>query len=159
MGEENANRIQLLGFDMRSRARRRWVVVLAYLTYYLAMNWCKFGHGWLTPGIGMWGLSILMVVNPLFWENGLVKAFGGAPGTPLDERELAERAKASRWTLTAVSALLVVNASWPVFPSKVEIVKTFLTIAVLALTLPQAVLLWTEAEPSDDELKVVEREA
>jgi hypothetical protein len=159
MVTEDANRIRVLGVDMRSRVRRRWVVVLVYLAYFWAMNWCKFGHGWLTPGIGMWGVSILMVVNPLFWESGLVKALRGSPEVPLDERELTERSKASQWTLAIVSALLVVNASWPVYASRSEIVKTFLTIAVLAMTLPQAVLLWREAEPCDDELKVVEREA
>jgi hypothetical protein len=143
-------KLRFLGMDMQSRVRRRWAVAGMYVAYYAAMGWCKEGHGWLAPEKGMWAVSIAMVVFGLFRENGLVKSFGEHPFADLDEREVLERNKASSWALNIVVAMLAASAvgSFPV--SRVQMVKSFLTLAVLGFTLPKAFLLWREPDPQAD---------
>jgi hypothetical protein len=84
--------------------------------------------------------------------------------TALDERERAERDRISRWALNRVAFFLSImagsamadRAPWP--PSDVSVYLW--AFALLAWTLPQAHVLWTEPDPRDEgEPMLVAKEA
>ena len=85
--------------------------------------------------------------------------------TGLDEREIGERNDASRWALQRIGIFLASYAgilamkSKPVAP--LEVAGFLWLFSVLARTLPQARVLWTEPDPRAvaGEMEMVEREA
>ena len=85
--------------------------------------------------------------------------------TGLDEREIGERDDASRWALQRIAGLLAVYAGIlavkpkPITP--MEVAGFLWSFSVLARTLPQARVLWTESDPRavTGEMEMVEREA
>jgi hypothetical protein len=85
--------------------------------------------------------------------------------TGLDEREIGERDDASRWALQRLAGLLAFYAAVlavkpkPIAP--IEVSGFLWSFALLAQTLPQARVLWTERDPRavTGELEMVEREA
>ncbi len=87
------------------------------------------------------------------------------PYTYLDERETRERDGAVRWamrwvaTFVAVAAGRYAVARHPV--SGMDVAADFTMIWVLVVTLPQARVLWTEADPREmnGEMELVGREA
>jgi hypothetical protein len=86
------------------------------------------------------------------------------PWTGLDEREIGERNDASRWALERIAIFLASYAvflgvwSKPIAP--LEVAGFLWSFSVLAQTLPQARVLWTEPDPREMEREVglVERE-
>ncbi len=89
----------------------------------------------------------------------------GEQWTGLDEREIGERDDASRWALQRLAGLLAFYAATlAVKPKPIAplVVAGFLwSFALLARTLPQARVLWTEPDPRamTGEMEMVEREA
>jgi hypothetical protein len=86
-------------------------------------------------------------------------------GTGLDEREIGERNDASRWALQQIAvflgsyaAVLAVKEK-PIAP--LEVSGFLWSFSLLARTLPQARVLWTEPDPRvmAGEMEMVEREA
>ena len=84
--------------------------------------------------------------------------------TGLDEREIGERNDASRWALQRLAGLLAFYATAlavkkPISP--IEASGFLWSFALLAQTLPQARVLWTEPDPRamTGEMEMVEREA
>jgi len=78
-----------------------------------------------------------------------------------DEREAAERDRVSRRTLVWLASYLVyIAASFSVQHQRkidgLDVVATLLSLAVLAMTLPKAMVLWEEADPEESgELEVL----
>jgi hypothetical protein len=77
-----------------------------------------------------------------------------------DEREAAERDRVSRRTLVWLASYLgYIAASFSVRSYRrvdsLDVVATLLTMMVLALTLPKAMVLWEEADPEVGELEVL----
>jgi hypothetical protein len=87
----------------------------------------------------------------------------GERWTGLDEREIGERNDASRWALQRIAGLLAIYAGiLAVKPIAPLVVAGFLwSFSLLARTLPQARVLWTERDPRGmtGEMEMVEREA
>jgi hypothetical protein len=89
----------------------------------------------------------------------------GEQWTGLDEREIGERDDASRWALQRLAGLLAFYAATlAVKPKPIAplVVAGFLwSFSLLARTLPQARVLWTERDPRAGvgEMEMVEREA
>ena len=86
----------------------------------------------------------------------------GEGGTGLDEREIRERDDASRWALQRIAGLLAIYAGiLAVKPIAPLVVAGFLwSFSLLARTLPQARVLWTERDPRamTGEMEMVARE-
>lgn len=87
------------------------------------------------------------------------------PWVGLDEREIGERDNSSRWALQRIATLLAMYAGiFAVKPKPLEQMEMagFLwSFFLLAITLPQARILWTEPDPREDEemrLVMAERE-
>jgi hypothetical protein len=85
------------------------------------------------------------------------------PWTGLDEREIGERDGASRWALQCMTGILayfaaVLAVQKPLSP--IEVSGFLWSFALLAQTLPQARVLWTERDPRvmTGEMEMVERE-
>lgn len=78
-----------------------------------------------------------------------------------DERELAERDRASHQALRFLGLMLICSAvivanNWNRHGNSGDLTATFLEFAVTALTLPQAIILWHESDPrQDQDLKAV----
>ena len=87
----------------------------------------------------------------------------GERWTGLDEREIRERNDASRWALQWIAGFLAIYAG--VLSAKtispIVVSGFFWSFALLARTLPQARVLWTERDPRvvAGEMEMVEREA
>jgi hypothetical protein len=84
--------------------------------------------------------------------------------TGLDEREIGERDDASRWALQRIAGILafyaaVLAVQKPISP--MEVSGFLWSFALLAQTLPQARVLWTERDPRAmaSEMEMVKREA
>ncbi len=84
--------------------------------------------------------------------------------TGLDEREIGKRNDASRWALQRIAGFLAVYAGImavekPVSP--IEVSGILWSFSLVARTLPQARVLWTEPDPREmeGEMELVEREA
>jgi hypothetical protein len=87
------------------------------------------------------------------------------PWTGLDEREIGERDGASRWALLRIGVLLASYAGTVAVQrqplSQMEASGFLWGFALLAQTLPQARVLWTERDPREvsGEMELVEGEA
>jgi hypothetical protein len=84
--------------------------------------------------------------------------------TGLDEREIGERDDASRWALQTIAGILafyaaVLSVQRSILP--IEAAGFLWSFSLLARTLPQARVLWTERDPRvvTGEMEMVEREA
>src|SRR5208282_266039 len=82
----------------------------------------------------------------------------------LDERERAERDRISRWALRQVGFFLAIYAGLDIVKkrpfSPMTTACDLWSFCILARTLPQARVLWTEPDPRDaGELQVAEGEA
>lgn len=103
-------------------------------------------------------LAAYRVGNYLVPQDKLHAAYG----LP-DEREAMQRDQASRRTLVWLSSYITyVAASYSVRHGKVDsldIVTTLVSMGVLALTLPKAMVLWEEPDPDGAPMTLVERTA
>lgn len=82
----------------------------------------------------------------------------------LDERERAERDRISHWALIRLAGLLAIMAGASAVQRRpfapFDVAALFLTAVILAVTLPQARVLWTEPNPHDaGDLKLAEGQA
>ena len=150
-----------------SRARRRWLVMLFYAVLAaLGVVWISMqSHS--RPSLPMaWidiGLGILMVVLfvVLTWLSGDIRMWG-------DERETNRREHAYAVAYRVVggftlAAVLLASSVWgpnpvtPFLPPAAQLVFTrlplilLLLISVLFITLPQAMLLWTEPDIEEEQ--------
>lgn len=147
------DRMTLLGMDMARRAHRRWLVATIYLG--LVVVWVLDS----TSG-EQHGVLLLVLATILNWlvlggygRNGLIKPFAtcapsGAPASwHNDERELARRDRMHFQVYRYVIALLMLGYALRYPPFHAELGRSIvLGGLVLALTLPQALLLWTEPD-------------
>lgn len=145
-----------------SRARRRWLVMLFYAVLAaLGVVWSSmqshsrpsFPMAWIDIGLGILMVALFVVLT---WLSGDIRMFG-------DERETNRREHAyavayrvlGGFTLTAVllaSSVWGPNPVTPFLPPAARLVFTrlplilLLMISLLFITLPQAILLWTEPD-------------
>jgi hypothetical protein len=165
---EDPKRLQFLGLDMRSRARRRWAVLLVCASYqalmmYVPNNAVLPYRYWI-----LWGLSAAMIYGGLL---GNMKSFEerngvpvGPPGQIPDEREVRERDRASYKALRFLSLMLISAAANRTallrHHSPEDLTALFLELAVTAIVLPRAIILWNEPDPRQyGELEIVRKGA
>ena len=152
---------RFLGIDMATRGNRRGLVALVILG--LVATWAYALAEPSHRGIGSVLLWAALLVNFLVFGGygrwGLVKPFNDCPpGASVDatlrndERERQARDRMHFYAYRTVMVLLLLGFSvlwlWPTLG--VETARAFmLGLAALGMTLPQALLLWSE--PSFDE--------
>jgi hypothetical protein len=158
-----ANRT-IMGISMNRRHNRRWLVMAMYLLLAVLFATVVYRHDWLL----FLFFPVVLVVNPLlfgeflFWGKkygGLVKPFHSDREQPNDERELAARDRAHYraygWVLISFFLILLIGGDW--FPERprynmspaqfLYLIQSLVWGAwTLAMTLPQAILLWTEPD-------------
>ncbi len=158
MLSNDPKRLKFLGIDLHSRTRRRWVVVLAYLAYVSAMA----AIGTAAEGREAFPSEhlLLFLVSFGFLLFGPLGGIRGPVKDVLDERELAERNRASHRALRFLGLMLTCAAvtaalNWTTHRNSGDMTAIFLQFAVTALTLPQAIILWNEPDPRRDlDLKI-----
>lgn len=154
---------------MNRRRNRRWLVTCLY--FCLAIL-CSLVFLQRVPGILMW-VTISVLINPLifgeflFWgkkRGGILKPFDPHTGQRNDERELAARDLAHfhayGWLTVVLWGTAFVSQYLPrKYLSAAQLLpltrNLLWSLAALALTLPQAILLWSEPDvetESDDHL-------
>lgn len=165
---------QLLGYRIESRARRRGVVIVLYASY-AALIACfalasRSGVGWiflagLLPA-GLLLMSAFLALSQLalpYADEGV-----GVTLTPMDERQLQVRDRAFyrayQW-LSSLAGLWIVYETiartavrqWFWVPETFEeyqaVVWGYL---LVAMTLPSAIIAWTEPDLPDAELEPAE---
>jgi hypothetical protein len=69
--------LRWLGIDMRTRWRRRVVVVLTYAVFFVVRAWLDLwqGYGWLTPVKGMFALVLAIEFLSVFRDGLILKSF------------------------------------------------------------------------------------
>jgi hypothetical protein len=153
------DRMSLLGMNMAQRSARRWLVAIIYLGLMLAgvLIW-KFG--------GNHDLTLILLVTIVngiifggYGRGGLIKPFAtrtpfGSP-TPWrnDERELRRRDRMHYHAYRFVVALLLLGYALGTEPFRHPQWGRALMLGglVLGLTLPQALLLWSEPDMEFEE--------
>ena len=148
-------RMSLFGIDMAPRANRRWLVAITYLTFMIATVFA-----WRQDSGSAVALLIMLgtIVNGLilggYGRRGLIKPFVtrlpfGSP-TPWhnDERDVRQRDRVHFHAYRFVVALLLLGAALGGAPfQRPEWSRALLLVGVvLGLTLPQAILLWMDAD-------------
>jgi hypothetical protein len=154
---------RIFGVSLNSRRNRRWVAVLLYVPLGVPFVLISLKHG------GFWEseqefwflffpvlvVDALIFGNFLFWgkrRGGLLKPFAQDPERPNDERELSARDAAHYRALRALRLLILVPVFLPAFVARQPTERLFVMrmsiwgLWVIAMSLPQAVLLWTEPD-------------
>ena len=145
--------LQVFGVNMAPRANRRWLVAVVY-TIFLAA-WVFLVLNPLLSGLPL--LLLATVVNGLvlggYGRAGLIKPFGTQQflckwGPVNDERELHRRDRMHFYAYRWVVILMVLGYFMTVRPfDHGQVGRALLLLGlVLGLTLPQALLLWTEPD-------------
>ena len=150
-----------------SRARRRWLVALFYAVLAaLGVVWISmqrhsgpsFSMAWIDIGLGTLMIALFIVLT---WLSGDIRLRG-------DERETDRREHAYAVAYRVLggfllAAVLLASSVWgpnpitPFLPEPARLVFTrlplilLLIITVLFITLPQAMLLWTEPDMESPE--------
>jgi hypothetical protein len=149
-------RLRFLGIDLRPRARRRWAVGLVYAAY-MAVTVTATHHAFPDDRIVVWLASVAVVFFGIFGHTGPVKSFD-EPQNALnsevpDERELSQRNRASYLSLRFIAVMFVCNAvgfsEGRLAHQPGDLVAMALYYAVVAMTLPKAIILWTEPDPRE----------
>jgi len=155
---------RIFGFSMNRRRNRRWLVVslcicIAALCVMVFLN--------RVSGMAMF-LTIIVVINPfvfgefMFWgkkRGGILKpfepTFEPTSEQANDERELGARDLAHFHAYRRITMLLVCIAVLPEYLSRKHVSlaellpltqKLLWVLVAIALTLPQAMLLWSEPD-------------
>jgi hypothetical protein len=151
------------GVSMNSRRNRRRLVVVLYLSIRIVITLAFRSH---ISEITIF-LIIFFLINPLifsdfmFWGNkygGLLKPFHQDPERPNDEQELAARDAAhfrAYTTLVPLLLTLLLVPDWVPTRYSERLSPTQLLfytrtslwgLFAIAITLPQAILLWSEPD-------------
>ena len=150
-------RLSLLGIDMTRRVTRRSLVTLTYLVlaFWCALVWTQWGYEGQALSVV---LASALLVNALIFgryaRGGLIKpfathtSFGTRTSWQNDERELRQRDRMHFYAYRVVLALILLGFFLGIDPFRhLEIGRAFVVLGiVLGLTLPQALLLWSEAD-------------
>ena len=145
--------LQVFGVNMAPRGNRRWLVAVVYAIFLVA--WLFFVLNPLLNGVPL--LLLATLVNGLilggYGRRGLIKPFATqkllCPSGPVnDERELHRRDRMHFYAYRWVVILMILGYFMSVRPFDHGLVGRALLLAglVLGLTLPQALLLWTEPD-------------
>ena len=145
--------LQVFGVNMAPRVNRRWLVGIVYAIFLAA--WVFFVFNPLMSGLPL--LLLATVVNSLilggYGRLGLIKPFGTlrllCPWGPVnDERELHRRDRMHFYAYRWIVVLMVLGYFMTARPFDHGLVGRALLLGglVLGLTLPQALLLWTEPD-------------
>lgn len=169
------DKLRFLGIDLRSRARRRCVVVLTYLAYLLAETWItKESIPNLQSDESRWylasAISVAVILFGVFREGGPVKPLLDVrwraewrgkhkslytPPIELDERELVVRDRAVRRTLEAMIVFCFICAlpgnNLHTHTNPIETAQVFMMLMVFGATWPKAIILWRERDPRTEE--------
>ena len=159
-----ANRT-IMGISMNRRRNRRWLVTAMYLL--IAVLFAVGVRNHASSSFFVLFFLVIVIINPLlfgeffFWGKkygGLLKPFQNNRELPNDERELAARDRAHYraygWILISLFLILWIDDWLPMAArsnmSPAQLLYLTRSLAwgawVLAMTLPQAILLWTEPD-------------
>jgi len=148
------DKMSLLGVNMAQRRNRRWLVAIIYLV--LLVTWVLL---WTVEGRhGLLLILVATIVNGIIFggygRGGLIKPFATRTpfGSPTawhnDERELRRRDRMHYHAYRFVVALLLLGYALGTDPFQHPELSRILILGglVLGLTLPQALLLWSEPD-------------
>jgi len=158
---EFGRRLRPLGW--RSRTLRRRSVLAAYggLLGWVAWSWLNLRIDpatWIKAGIFLAiavhfvGLAVLASARGGVWK------LANEPDARLDERQRAVRDRAYRRGYALLGAAVVLAATylalalafgWPLPRSTGAVQMVLWTVIVVTITIPAAVLAWTEPDPAD----------
>ncbi len=135
-------------------ANRRVAVVLHVLSFPLAFM-STAGLGLLSSIAVLIGLIAFAGTAYYLYHNTGLWQFGNAPDGQLDERQVQTRNQAYRYAYMIISTILVcllaylmlaTDFRWPLPVSSSQVNPVFWSFWLLVLTLPSAVLAWTEQD-------------
>ena len=149
-------RLRFLGLDLRPRARRRWAVVLVSVAY-MAITVSATRQVFPDGRVVIWLASVAVAFFGIFGHTGPVKSFdelqNALDSEVPDERELSQRNRASYLSLRVIAVMFVCNAvgfsEGRLAHQPDDLVAMALNYAVIAMTLPKAIILWTEPDPRE----------
>jgi hypothetical protein len=137
-----------------SLARRRVAVVLQLLSYPLTFGLTSLS-GLLASVATLIALgAFLGSFMYLYYQTGLWQ-FGNAPDKDLDERQVQIRNQAYRFAYVYISTLLILalmyamlaqDFYWPLPTGANQVNTLFWSFFFVVITLPSAILAWTEPE-------------
>ena len=134
--------------------RRRVVVVLQLISYPLTFA-LSYAAGLTISGASLSALVFFAAVSAyLYYKTGLWQ-FGNAPDGQLDERQVQVRNRAYRLAYAGVCMLIMLflaylqlapGLQWPIPSGSGQINPLFWGVYTFIVTLPSAILAWTETE-------------